>query len=72
MPERCTACMLCMVACAVEHTSSLNPSSARLRVENKLPTAEVIFLENCDLCESLGVDMPACVQKCPKGALRLR
>jgi len=60
-----------MVACAIEHTGSLNPSRARLRVNNMLPMAEITFLEECDFCESLGADVPACVKKCPKGALRL-
>lgn len=68
--EKCTACMLCMVACAAEHTGSLNPSKARLRVENRLPMVGVRFLEECDLCESLGAEVPACVRKCPKGALK--
>ncbi len=70
--ERCTVCMLCMVACAVEHTGSLNPSKARIRVESRLPLVKVEFSEECDLCRSLGVSVPFCVQKCPKGALRVR
>lgn len=68
--EKCTACMLCMVACAVEHTGLLNPSRARLRVENRLPVVEIRFLDECDLCESLGARVPVCVRKCPKGALK--
>ncbi|MEM1723174.1 MAG: 4Fe-4S dicluster domain-containing protein [Candidatus Jordarchaeales archaeon] len=68
--EKCTGCMLCMVACAVEHTGLLNPSRSRLRVENRLPVVEIRFLEECDLCRSLGTDVPVCVRKCPRGALK--
>ncbi|MHA1362088.1 MAG: hypothetical protein ACTSP1_06025 [Candidatus Freyarchaeota archaeon] len=70
--SRCSACKICEIFCAAYNTGAANPKKAHIRVINRLPTPRVEFLESCDLCESLNVEIPICVKYCNRNALVLK
>lgn len=64
-PEKCTGCGRCLMACAMQHCGSVNPSLARIKIL-PLPSHEIHVPVICMACE----DAP-CIKVCPMNA-RLR
>ncbi len=62
-PDRCTGCLQCEMACAVEHTGVFNPARSRIRVfefEHQLRSVPY----TCTQC-----DEAWCMNACPVGAI---
>ncbi|MGD2125019.1 MAG: hypothetical protein PVG99_02995 [Desulfobacteraceae bacterium] len=62
MPERCTGCLRCLLACSDFYTKAFNPSQARIRVLVSGTECSIRFTEECNEC---GV----CVDQCLFNAL---
>ena len=62
LPDCCTGCLRCALACSDLHTRSFNPSKARIRVVIHGARCDISFAEECTGC---GV----CADSCLYGAL---
>jgi len=65
IPERCTGCQSCEMACSLSHEGSCSPSLSRIRMK-KWEEISVFMPTVCQHCEK-----PPCMDICPTGA-RLR
>nr|MDO8079594.1 hypothetical protein [Candidatus Freyarchaeota archaeon] len=70
--SKCSTCRICEIFCAAVNTGTANPKKAHIRVVNMFPTPKIEFLESCNLCESLDVEIPICVKYCNRNALVLK
>lgn len=75
-PERCTGCMLCVLACSLHHAKRFDRRSSSVEVsisgkERKMSVSihEVKEGERqaCDYCE--GEKQPLCIKYCPTAAI---
>jgi Fe-S-cluster-containing dehydrogenase component len=62
MPERCTGCLRCQLACSELYTKAFNPLRARLQVVMEGLHCTISFSDECSRC---GV----CADHCLYGAL---
>jgi Fe-S-cluster-containing dehydrogenase component len=62
IPERCTGCQSCEMACSLSHEGSCSPSLSRIRMK-KWEEISVFIPIVCQQCEK-----PPCVDICPTGA----
>ena len=62
IPEHCTGCLRCQLACSEQYTKTFNPSAARIQVVLKGPDCEISFTPECAGC---GI----CVDQCFYDAL---
>jgi Fe-S-cluster-containing hydrogenase component 2 len=62
IPEQCTGCLRCQLACSEQYTKTFNPSAARIQVIHKGPDCEIFFTPECTGC---GI----CVEQCFYDAL---
>lgn len=65
VPENCTGCLRCQLACSDLYTKTFNPAQARVRVEPSGVDFSISFTEECNDC---GV----CAEECFYGALQKR
>jgi Fe-S-cluster-containing hydrogenase component 2 len=63
LPERCTACRACELACSLKHTATLNPSRSRIKV-TLFPEEAVYIPTACTQCSGAW-----CVKICPTNAI---
>jgi len=66
IPERCSGCRLCELACSLEKFGVLNPKKAALRVISIYPQPVVRMPVFCRQCKS-----PKCMANCPSEAIRI-
>ena len=64
IPELCSGCRLCELACAIEHFGVNNPKKSAVRVVVTYPHPVVRMPIVCSQCK-----VPACADACPVGAL---
>jgi Fe-S-cluster-containing hydrogenase component 2 len=62
IPEHCTGCLRCQLACSEKYTKTFNPSAARIQVVFKGPDCGISFTPECTRC---GI----CVDQCFYDAL---
>ena len=62
IPDKCSGCRLCEIACSLEHEGTIWPEASRIRVFELLPGVDVPH--TCVQCP----DYP-CVNTCPVNAL---
>jgi carbon-monoxide dehydrogenase iron sulfur subunit len=65
IPEECSGCSICELACAIKHLGANNPKKAALRVITTYPHPVMRMPVVCSQCR-----VPACAQVCPVDALR--
>jgi len=63
LPEKCTACRACELACSLKHTGTLNPSRSRIKVNVFLEEA-VYIPTACTQCSGAW-----CAKICPTNAI---
>ena len=64
IPENCSGCGVCMIACSIVREGVVNPSKSRICVEKLgLEMDKPVVCAQCDY--------PNCVNVCPVGALKL-
>ncbi len=71
--EKCVGCKQCILECpfgAISLTNEYTPSRLITDEEERSYTQQRIVAAKCDLCKESG-GIPACVEVCPKKALRL-
>ena len=64
IPELCSGCRMCELACAIEHYGVNNPKKSAIRVLVTYPHPVVRMPITCSQCK-----VPACADACPVGAL---
>jgi Fe-S-cluster-containing hydrogenase component 2 len=64
IPELCSGCRLCELACAIEHFGANNPKKSAIRVLIAYPHPVVRMPIVCSQCK-----VPACADACPVEAL---
>ncbi len=78
-PEKCTACMSCVLACSLHHSQRFDRKIASIQVGNTRKEREIHILiqkeketerKACDNC--LGEKRPLCVEYCVPGAILLK
>lgn len=62
VPENCTGCLRCELACSDAHTKAFNPSSSRIRVLTSNEDCRIYFTDDCIECGT-------CADQCFYGAL---
>ena len=62
IPERCSGCRTCLVACAMRNFQEVNPKKAALSVEGAFPSPGGYSIRLCDQCG-------ACAEVCPSEAI---
>lgn len=62
MPEKCTGCLRCQLACSEQYTKTFNPSAARIQVVLLGADCFISFKDDCNAC---GI----CVEHCFYDAL---
>lgn len=65
VPENCSGCLRCELACSDAHTKAFNPSVARIRVSMSGPQCTIHLTEDC-------VECGICADQCFYGALSKR
>ena len=67
VPELCSGCLMCQLACSFAWARAYNPSQSRILVEELDDTNpfSIVFTEECNDCG-------LCVRYCVYGALLLR
>jgi Fe-S-cluster-containing hydrogenase component 2 len=50
VPEKCTGCLRCQLACSERYTQSFNPSAARIHVDLHGAECDISFTPECDAC----------------------
>ncbi|MHC1601122.1 MAG: 4Fe-4S dicluster domain-containing protein [Candidatus Nezhaarchaeales archaeon] len=64
--EKCAACSICELTCALKHFKVNNPKKAMIRIEMIISSSDVkTKIGVCRLC-----DEKACIKSCPSGALK--
>jgi len=66
IPERCSGCRVCELACALAHFKVNNAKKAAIRVFSIYPNPIIRTPIVCRQC-----DEPACTEACPTGAIRM-
>ena len=64
IPEECSGCRICELACAIKHFGVNNPKKAAIRVMVTYPQPVLRMPVVCSQCK-----VPACEQVCPADAL---
>ena len=64
IPERCSGCRLCELACAINAFGVNNPKKAKLRVFSLYPHPVIKKPIVCNQCR-----IPKCSENCPTGAI---
>ncbi|MHA1594391.1 MAG: hypothetical protein ACTSXJ_05620 [Candidatus Baldrarchaeia archaeon] len=64
-PEKCTACLLCQLACSFKNSRSFNPHKSYIRILRRGASIEISFLDGCRKCGE-------CISWCVYGALSKR
>jgi Fe-S-cluster-containing hydrogenase component 2 len=66
IPEACSGCLICQLACSFAFTKSYNPSKSRILIEEVDATEpfRISFTEECNDCG-------LCVRYCFYGALEM-
>jgi len=64
VPERCSGCRLCEIACAVHRQGVNNPKKSRIRVTTVYPHPVVRMPVVCSQCKN-----PKCAAACPTHAI---
>jgi Fe-S-cluster-containing hydrogenase component 2 len=67
IPELCSGCRLCELACAAEHFSVNNPKKSAIRVVVTYPQPVIRVPVVCSQCK-----VPVCADACPVNALSRR
>jgi carbon-monoxide dehydrogenase iron sulfur subunit len=62
-PDKCVGCMLCVMACAMEHGEAIGPVNSRI-LPIRLKKQEISIPVVCRQCGK-----PLCADVCPMGAL---
>ena len=66
VPDKCTGCSLCVMACNVAHRTGLTPARANLRLEKRCIDLDLVVVcshgEGCEL---------ECIEACPADAIKL-
>jgi len=65
IPELCSACKICELACAIEHFGVNNPKKSAVRVLVTYPHPVMRLPIVCAQCK-----VPVCADACPVGALK--
>ena len=65
IPELCSGCKLCELACAIEHFNVNNPKKSAIRVVITYPHPVMRLLIVCSQCK-----VPICADACPVDALK--
>jgi len=65
IPELCSGCKLCELACAIEHFNVNNPKKSAIRVIITYPQPVMRLPIVCSQCK-----VPICADACPVGALK--
>ena len=67
IPEMCSGCRMCQLACTMAWTRSYNPAQSRILIDDVDATkpVNITFTDECDDC---GI----CVRYCFYGALKMR
>ena len=65
IPELCSGCRMCELACSVEHFGVNNPKKSAVRVITTYPHPVLRMPIICSQCT-----VPMCAEACPVGALR--
>jgi carbon-monoxide dehydrogenase iron sulfur subunit len=65
VPELCSGCRICELACAVKHFGVNNPKKSAIRVLVTYPHPVVRMPILCSQCK-----VPVCADACPVGALK--
>lgn len=65
IPELCSGCKLCELACAIEHFNVNNPKKSAIRVVITYPQPVMRLPIVCSQCK-----VPICADACPVGALK--
>ena len=77
-PDKCTACMLCVLACALHHAKKFERKSASIEVNTFKKEREIHIVihtekereqEACDYCK--GEEEPLCIKYCIPKAINL-
>jgi len=64
IPELCSGCRICEIACAIKHFGVNNPKKAAIRVVTAYPHPVLRMPVVCSQCK-----VPKCAQVCPTDAL---
>lgn len=67
IPERCSGCRLCELACAIAKFGVNNPKKAAIRVISIYPQPVIRMPVFCRQCKE-----PKCMENCPNGAMSIR
>jgi len=67
VPERCSGCRLCELACAIHKFGSNNPKKARIRIISLHPHPVIRMPIFCKQCKE-----PKCRDSCPVDAIAVR
>jgi Fe-S-cluster-containing hydrogenase component 2 len=66
VPEKCSGCGLCVMACNVAHGTGLSPARANLRLEKRCLDLDLVVVcthgEGCEL---------ECIEACPADAIHV-
>ncbi len=64
VPERCSGCRLCELACAIQHFGVNNPKKSAIRVMVAFPHPVIRMPIVCRQC-----GQPKCAENCPENAI---
>lgn len=65
IPENCSGCRTCLMACALARFKEVNPSKAVLNIRGLFPAPGHYEIDLCDQCG-------ACAEACPEEAIDRR
>ena len=65
IPENCSGCRTCLMACALAQFKEVNPSKAVLTIRGLFPAPGRYEIDLCDQCG-------ACAEACPEEAIERR
>lgn len=67
IPEACSGCLMCQLACSFAFTKSYNPSQSRILIEevDAISPFKITFTDECNDCG-------LCVKYCFYGALEMK
>jgi carbon-monoxide dehydrogenase iron sulfur subunit len=72
IPDKCTGCRTCEIACSFHFNKTFNPESSKIKIHFETSTGnmKISIEKGCDKCK--GEEEPLCAKFCAPGAIILK